>query len=225
MGGVAVRGAGDGPAGLADAVSLPLVGEIAAGGPLLAEQNIEGYLTMPASTKGDFLLRVKGESMIDAGILDGDLVIVQRAQDARNGEIVVALAGDDESADEATVKTFYREDGRIRLQPENAALAPIYADVRPAPRAGRRGVQGAVMQAVDGHGATVEPFARTLEQELAALLRGVSLECLVCGEFVMHARGGVVFCPECGSQLGDEAALAGRPDVDLTELDCGLQAG
>ena len=81
------------------------------------------------------------------------------------------------------------------------------------------------MQAVDGHGATVEPFARTLEQELAALLRGASLECLVCGEFVMHARDGVVFCPECGSQLGDEAALAGRPDVDLTELDCGLQAG
>ena len=65
--------------------------------------------------------------MIGAGILDGDLVIVQRAQDARNGEIVVALAGDDESADEATVKTFYREAGRIRLQPENDALEPIYA--------------------------------------------------------------------------------------------------
>src|SRR5579862_7099200 len=107
---------------------LPLLGEIAAGGPLLAEQNIEEYLPMPASTKGDFLLRVKGESMIEAGILDGDLVIVQRAQDARNGEIVVALAGDDESADEATVKTFYRESGRVRLQPENAALEPIYAD-------------------------------------------------------------------------------------------------
>ena len=81
---------------------------------------------MPATTKGDFLLRVKGESMIEAGILDGDLVIVQRAQDARNGEIVVALAGDDESADEATVKTFYREKGRVRLQPENAALEPLY---------------------------------------------------------------------------------------------------
>ena len=81
----------------------------------------------PRSTKGDFLLRVKGESMIEAGILDGDLVIVQRAQDARNGEIVVALAGDDESADEATVKTFYRENDRIRLQPENASLEPIYA--------------------------------------------------------------------------------------------------
>ena len=84
---------------------------------------------MPSSLKGDFLLRVQGESMIDAGILDGDLVVVQRAQDARNGEIVVALAGDDESADEATVKTFRRErDGRIRLQPENSALAPLYPE-------------------------------------------------------------------------------------------------
>jgi len=115
-------------AGADDAVRLPLLGEIAAGGPLLAEENIQDYLTMPSSTKGDFLLRVKGESMIKAGILDGDLVIVQRAQDARNGEIVVALAGDDESADEATVKTFYRESDRIRLQPENDALEPIYAD-------------------------------------------------------------------------------------------------
>jgi repressor LexA len=111
----------------ADVARLPLVGEIAAGGPLLAEQNIEEYVPMPASTRGDFLLRVKGESMIEAGILDGDLVIVQRSQDARNGEIVVALAGDDESADEATVKTFYREAERIRLQPENATMAPIYS--------------------------------------------------------------------------------------------------
>jgi repressor LexA len=110
-----------------DVSRLPLVGEIAAGGPMLAEENIEEYVPMPASTKGDFLLRVKGESMIDAGILDGDLVIVQQAQDARNGEIVVALAGDDESADEATVKTFYRETGRVRLQPENSSMEPIYA--------------------------------------------------------------------------------------------------
>jgi repressor LexA len=111
-----------------DIARLPLIGEIAAGGPLLAEQNIEDYLPMPASTKGDFLLRVKGESMIDAGILDGDLVIVQRAQEARNGEIVVALVGDDESADEATVKTFYRERDRIRLQPENSTMEPIYGN-------------------------------------------------------------------------------------------------
>jgi repressor LexA len=107
---------------------LPLVGEIAAGGPLLAEQNIEDYVELPERiAKGDFLLRVKGESMIDAGILDGDIVVVRRQSDARNGEIVVALAGDDEATDEATVKTFYREDGRIRLQPENDALEPIYA--------------------------------------------------------------------------------------------------
>jgi repressor LexA len=110
-----------------DVSRLPLIGEIAAGGPMLADENIEEYVPMPASTKGDFLLRVKGESMIEAGILDGDLVIVQRAQDARNGEIVVALAGDDESADEATVKTFYREKGRVRLQPENSSMEPIYA--------------------------------------------------------------------------------------------------
>ncbi len=106
---------------------LPLVGQIAAGGPLLAEENVEDHLAVPETLKGDFLLRVKGESMINAGILDGDLVVVQRAQEARNGEIVVALAGDDESVDEATVKRFFRENGRVRLQPENDALEPIYA--------------------------------------------------------------------------------------------------
>src|SRR5258708_2355690 len=106
---------------------LPLLGQIAAGGPLLAGQNVEGELAVPENLRGDFLLRVKGESMIEAGILDGDIVVVRRAQDARNGDIVVALAGDDESADEATVKTFYKEKGRIRLQPENSALEPIYA--------------------------------------------------------------------------------------------------
>ena len=106
---------------------LPLLGQIAAGAPLLADENVEDAIAVPETLRGDFLLRVKGESMIDAGILDGDIVVVQRAQDARNGEIVVALAGDDESADEATVKTFYRENGRVRLQPENDALEPIYA--------------------------------------------------------------------------------------------------
>src|SRR5205814_8647034 len=78
---------------------LPLLGQIAAGGPLLAEQNVEDELAVPESLRGDFLLRVKGDSMIEAGILDGDLVVVRRADDARNGDIVVALAGDDESAD------------------------------------------------------------------------------------------------------------------------------
>ena len=83
---------------------------------------------MPETLRGDFVLRVKGESMIDAGILDGDLVDRAAHAGRANGDIVVALAGDDESADEATVKTFYREKGRVRLQPENASLEPIYAE-------------------------------------------------------------------------------------------------
>jgi repressor LexA len=113
----------------APARKLPLVGQIAAGGPLLAEQNIEDYLAVPEPlSRGgeEFLLRVKGDSMIDAGILDGDIVVVRRQQDANEGDIVVALAGDDESADEATVKRFFREAGRVRLQPENAALEPLF---------------------------------------------------------------------------------------------------
>jgi repressor LexA len=110
--------------------ALPLVGQIAAGGPLLAEEYVEDYVELPERLVGgaaDFLLRVKGDSMIDAGILDGDLVVVRKSDTAVNGDIVVALAGEDESADEATVKRYYRESGRIRLQPENAALDPIYA--------------------------------------------------------------------------------------------------
>jgi repressor LexA len=109
---------------------LPLLGQIAAGSPLLAEENIEDELAVPEplARRADFLLRVKGESMINAGILDGDILVVQRSQDARDGEIVVALVGDDEFADEATVKTFYREGNRVRLQPENDSLEPIYAD-------------------------------------------------------------------------------------------------
>jgi repressor LexA len=109
---------------------LPLLGEIAAGGPLLAEEQIEEYVAVPEQLVGggaDFLLRVKGDSMIDAGILDGDVVVVRRQSTAVNGEIVVALAGEDESADEATVKRYFRANGRVRLQPENATLEPIYA--------------------------------------------------------------------------------------------------
>jgi repressor LexA len=114
-----------------DVHRLPLIGEIAAGGPLLAEQNVEEYMAVPeplARGGEEFLLRVKGDSMINAGILEGDLVVVRRQQDARDGDIVVALAGADETADEATVKRFFRENGRIRLQPENDALEPIYTD-------------------------------------------------------------------------------------------------
>src|SRR5215831_20187658 len=114
-----------------DVHRLPLLGEIAAGGPLLADQNVEDHLAVPeplARGGEEFLLRVKGDSMINAGILDGDIVVVRREQTARNGEIVVALAGDEEWADEATVKRFFRENGRVRLQPENDALEPIYAE-------------------------------------------------------------------------------------------------
>jgi repressor LexA len=109
---------------------LPVLGLIAAGGPLLAEQSVEGYLGVPeplARGGEEFILRIRGDSMIDAGILDGDYVVVRRQQDAQNGDIVAALAGDDESGDEATVKRFFRENGRIRLQPENAALEPIHS--------------------------------------------------------------------------------------------------
>jgi repressor LexA len=115
-----------------DVHRLPLVGEIAAGSPLLADENVQEHLAVPDTlARGDgeeFLLRVKGDSMVNAGILDGDIVVVHRQEDARNGEIVVALAGQDEGADEATVKRFFREGGRVRLQPENDSLDPIYAE-------------------------------------------------------------------------------------------------
>jgi repressor LexA len=110
--------------------ALPLLGQIAAGGPLLAEQNVDAYISVPEPlSKGgeEFLLRVRGDSMQDAGILENDYVVVRRQQDARDGDIVVALVGDDESADEATVKRFFRDGRRVRLQPENDAYDPIYA--------------------------------------------------------------------------------------------------
>ena len=109
---------------------LPLLGQIAAGSPLLAEENVEERIAVPEplGRSADFLLTVRGDSMIEAGILDGDTLVVRKQEDASNGDVVVALVGDDEGANEATVKTFYREGGRIRLQPENSALEPIYAD-------------------------------------------------------------------------------------------------
>ena len=109
---------------------LPLLGQIAAGSPLLAEENVEDRIAVPEplGRSADFLLTVRGDSMIEAGILDGDTLVVRKQEDASNGDVVVALVGDDEGANEATVKTFYRESGRIRLQPENSALEPIYAD-------------------------------------------------------------------------------------------------
>jgi repressor LexA len=102
---------------------LPVVGRVAAGSPILAEENIEDYVEVPAIAGGDdgeYVLRVTGESMKDAGILDGDYVIVHRQETAANGEIVVALVGE-----EATVKRYFRESDHIRLQPENEAMEPI----------------------------------------------------------------------------------------------------
>ncbi len=102
---------------------LPLVGQVAAGQPVLADENIEEYVTIPpmaGGEEGEFVLRVKGDSMKDAGILEGDHVIVRRQDSASDGEIVVALVGD-----EATVKRFFREADHVRLQPENEALEPI----------------------------------------------------------------------------------------------------
>ncbi len=106
-------------------VSLPVVGQVTAGTPILAEQNIEDYLPVPADLANGadgFVLKVRGDSMIDAGIFDGDLLVVRCQQTAANGDIVVARLGD-----EATVKRFFKEGDRIRLQPENQAMAPIYA--------------------------------------------------------------------------------------------------
>ncbi len=111
---------------------LPLVGQIAAGGPLLAEENIEDYVAVPEPLSrpenDEFLLRIKGESMRDAGILDSDYVVVRRQSSAENGEIVAALVGADEAADEATVKRFFADADRIRLEPENPDYSTIYAD-------------------------------------------------------------------------------------------------
>ena len=118
------------PAPVEEVPRLPLLGQIAAGSPLLAEENVEDRIAVPEplGRTADFLLTVRGDSMIEAGILDGDTLVVRKQEDASNGDVVVALVGDDEGANEATVKTFYRESGRIRLQPENSTLEPIYAD-------------------------------------------------------------------------------------------------
>ena len=106
-------------------VEVPIIGNIAAGTPILAEQNIEDTFSMPARYVDGttFMLKVRGESMIEAGIFDGDLILVEQKNNARNGDIVVAMVDGFES--EATVKTFYREDDHIRLQPENRTMSPI----------------------------------------------------------------------------------------------------
>ena len=169
----------------------------------------------PCSRGGEeFVLRVKGDSMVQAGILDGDYVVVRRQQTRATATSSSRSPAQDEVADEATVKRLFRENGRVRLQPENDALEPIYADhvqlLGKVVGVFRRGVSGGA-------------FNRTLDQELLALERGASLECLVCGEFVLK-HPAAVRCPECGSSLssrGREARdaatirLAGRVTAGL----------
>ncbi len=117
VGGPSRRGGHSGPR----AMTLPLVGAVAAGAPILAEEHVEDHVAAPFAA--DYLLRVKGDSMINAGILDGDLVAVKQQDDAADGQIVVALL-----EDEATVKRIYREPGGVRLEAENPAYAPIRGD-------------------------------------------------------------------------------------------------
>jgi len=110
----------------ADYGVLPIVGKVAAGVPITATENLEGEYVVPAELArkpGTFMLRVQGDSMVDAAILDGDMIVVSPQPDARNGEIVVAML-----EGEATVKRFFRENGRVRLQPENRTMRPIFSD-------------------------------------------------------------------------------------------------
>jgi len=121
--GGAVGGAVDSVRGIVAPTGLPLVGTVAAGAPVLAEENIEEYIAVPDAVggkDGEYLLRVRGDSMKNAGILEGDLVVVQPQDSARDGDVVVALLGE-----EATVKRFFREKDHVRLQPENEAMEPI----------------------------------------------------------------------------------------------------
>lgn len=123
----ATKSAGSAARGAIDRVmptGLPVVGAVAAGSPVLAEENIEEYVQVPQAAggeEGEYVLKVRGDSMVDAGILEGDYVVVRRQEDASNGEIVVALVGEDE----ATVKRYFRESDHVRLQPENSSMEPI----------------------------------------------------------------------------------------------------
>lgn len=106
--------------------AIPVVGRVTAGQPILAEENVDEYIPIPDAMLGDgehFILLIKGESMIQAGIMDGDYVVVRKQQEANNGDIVVAMI-----EDSATVKRFYKEHGHFRLQPENPTMDPIYTD-------------------------------------------------------------------------------------------------
>ena len=111
---------------VSETVEIPVIGRIAAGTPILAEENVEDHFPVPARFlhgKTNFMLNVRGESMIEAGIMDGDYILVEQQNTANNGDMVVAMIDGFES--EATIKTFYKENGHIRLQPENSSMSPI----------------------------------------------------------------------------------------------------
>ncbi len=112
-----------------NSTAVPVVGRVTAGLPILAEENLDEYVSIPEVMLGEgehFILLVRGDSMIEAGILDGDYIVVRKTSDANNGEIVVDMIDDS-----ATVKRYYKENGRFRLQPENSSMSPIYADEVP----------------------------------------------------------------------------------------------
>ena len=188
---------------------LPVVGQVAAGQPVLAEENIEEYVPVPpiaGGDEGEFVLRVTGDSMINAGIFEGDYVVVRPQDTATDGEIVVALVGE-----EATVKRFYREDDHVRLQPENDALAPILSrDVKVLggrcaggchdPRAARR--TRAVVCRVRPRDPRWRP--RDLEERLGRTWRALEIygvaECPLCRSRMSKA-GPVGECTSCGTRL------------------------
>ncbi len=116
----------EGPETISETIPLPVVGNVAAGSPILAEQNIDAYFPVPVDFIGQgthFILKVKGDSMIEAGILDGDFLIVRQQSDAANGEIIVAIL-----EDEATVKRYFKRDGYIELRPENSLMEPFIVE-------------------------------------------------------------------------------------------------
>ena len=196
---------------------LPLLGQVAAGGPLLAEENVEDDVAVPEplGRGADFLLRVKGDSMIDAGILDGDTLVVQRHHDARNGEIVVALAGDDESADEATVKRFFRDataaSACSRRTPRSSPSTPTTS----RSSAACRGVPEPLMARRVPH-PHARPGARRARPRRQPGVPGLRR--------VHAAPPRAIACPECGTLLATARRTGARAPGGLRRglvgLDC-----
>ena len=150
----------------------------------------------------DFVLRVKGESMVDAGLLDGDYVVVRRQQDASNGDIVVALVG------RTTLRMKQRSSGSSATTAACGSSPRTLRWSRSTPTTSSSSVASSGCTARSSAMGEIAALNRTLEQELFALLRGASLECLVCGEFVLHRADGSIGCSECGLVVAAESASA-----------------